>query len=50
MAESTERSKGFGTKSSPPRSMAVTMFMLSETEERKMMGTRETFRISVHQW
>ena len=30
--------------------MAVTMFMLSETEERKRMGTWETFRSSVHQW
>ena len=50
MAESTARSKGFGTKSSPPRSMAMTIFMLSETEERKIIGTREIFRISAHQW
>ena len=33
----------------PPRLIAVTMFMLSEAEERKTIGTFETLRISEHQ-
>ena len=30
--------------------IAMMMFMLSAAEEMKMTGTRETFRISRHQW
>ena len=37
-------------KSSPPMSMAMTMFMLSEAEEMKITGTLEILRISRHQW
>ena len=37
-------------KSSAPIFMAITMFMLSEAEEMKMMGTWDVFRISLHQW
>ena len=37
-------------KSSPPMFMAMTMFMLSEAEDRKIMGVRLSFRISAHQW
>lgn len=37
-------------KSSPPIVIAITMFMLSDAEEMKMMGTFDTLRISPHQW
>ena len=50
MAERTWRSKGLGSRSSPPICMAVTMLTLSEAEETKMRGTLEILRISVHQW
>ena len=50
MASSTERSKGLAMKSSAPMWMAMTMFMFSEAEDRKRMGTWETRRISWHQW
>ena len=29
--------------------IAITMFMLSAAEDRKMIGTREVLRISLHQ-
>ena len=45
----TLKSNGFAIKSSPPILTAITMFMLSDAEERKITGTLETFRISWHQ-
>ena len=50
MAVSTSRSKGFAIKSSAPIFTAMTMFILSEAEEIKMIGTLETCRIWLHQW
>ena len=43
-------SKGLAMKSSAPRFMAMTMFMLSAAEEMKMTGTFETWRMQLHQW
>ena len=37
-------------KSSAPMFMAMTMFILSAAEDRKMMGTRLVRRIWRHQW
>ena len=49
-AISTFRSKGLAMKSSAPMFMAMTMFILSAAEDRKMMGTRLVRRIWRHQW
>ena len=49
-AMSTDRSKGFVMKSSPPMFMAMTMFILSAADETNTTGTRDTLRISRHQW
>lgn len=49
-AVSTVKSKGFAMKSSPPMFIAMTMFMLSEAEEIKIIGTFDTALICVHQW
>ena len=46
----TLRSKGLAMKSSPPMFIAMTMFMLSDAEERNITGTFDSFRISLHQW
>ena len=49
-ASSTFRSKGLAMKSSPPMFMAMTMFILSDAEERNTTGTFDTRRSSWHQW
>ncbi len=50
LAISTAESKGLAIKSSAPSPMAMTIFMLSEVKEMKMIGTLETLRISPRQW
>lgn len=37
-------------KSSPPIFMAMTIFILSDADDRKMIGTLENSRILWHQW
>ena len=49
-AINTVWSKGFAMKSSPPIFMAMTIFILSAAEERKIIGTFDILRISLHQW
>ena len=49
LAVSTSRSNGFAIKSSAPRLIAMTIFILSDAEEIKMIGTWEIRRISSHQ-
>ena len=44
------RPGGSPVKSSAPMFMAMTIFILSEAEERKRMGTLDTCRIWLHQW
>ena len=49
LAISTSVSKGFAIKSSAPRLIAMTIFILSEAEDIKITGTWEIRRISSHQ-
>ena len=49
LAVSTFRSKGLAMKSSPPILIAITMFILSDADDRKITGTFDSFRISLHQ-